>query len=431
MRKWLIGDANRHDEQALDASAKGDPFLSDSLEGYRSLPEADHAADVTRLKARLRKQSESRRSTGFYLLRIAAVGAVLVAAWVVLQQFQTSNEAAPVADAINVEAQQSTPIEPTSVMADSVVGNIAQQEKPETAAADKRVAYQPEVSAKRKNDSPQASANANNQAYNYSTESDVLATESAAPPPVTLMDGKPAPAIQADDAVAFEEKKEETLKDETAAKAKTSRTEAMKRADAPAAGKLAAPAGNFRKITGNVTDESGQALIGVSILAKGTNNGTVTDLDGNYSINVSEAAPALVFTYTGFNPMEVDLGKKEKLDVTLNESDVALSEVVVIGYGQSGDEPTPVESPRPVGGFKAFRKYVADNLQHPEADKQPRPKQVVRVRFTLLANGKLTNFIPRGDAPQTYKDAAIRLLREGPNWNGTPGTTASFRFVFE
>ncbi|GEM_PF-3153510 len=425
--KWLIGDATRHDERALDASAKGDPFLADALEGYRTMPEADHAADVTRLKARLRKQSEGRRGAGFYLLRIAAVGVVLVAAWVVLQQFQSSDKSAPVADLASTEVQ-SAPIEPASASADSVVGSIAQQENTEGVSADERVAFQPEVSAKRKKDGPQARTNTNDQSFNNSKDAGVAATESAAPPPVTLMESRPEPVLEADDEVAFEEKKPAA----DLAKAKTSAPEARKRADnAPATSNPIAPASSLRKITGKVTDGTGQPLIGVSILAKGTGTGTVTDIDGGYSLDVPQTAAALDFTYTGYSPMEVIFGEKTTIDVTLAESDVALSEVVVTGYSQSSGAPAPLESPRPAGGFNAFKQYVADNLRHPEVDQQPLPREVVRVRFTLQANGKLTNFNPRGDAPQAYKDEAIRLLREGPIWNGTPNTTATYRFVFE
>ncbi|MBI1228189.1 MAG: hypothetical protein GC192_23345 [Bacteroidetes bacterium] len=431
MRKWLIGDANRHDEQALDASAQDDAFLSDALEGYRSLPGADHAADVTRLKARLRKQSERRRGAVFYLLRIAAVGAVLVATWVVLQQFQSSEKSAAVADKISTEAQSAS-AETSSAMADSVDGGIAQQEKPSAPADEDAVAYQPEVSQKRKTESPRANTSSSNLSLNYSYDTNTApATESAAPPPVTLMDSRPPLPTQSDEVVAMEENKEAdtSRKTDTSAKPEPSRSKAKKMLP-PSAGKSATPT-NLRKITGKVTDNSHEPLIGVNILAKGTSTGTVTDIDGKYSIEVPTDKDVLIFNYTGYSSMEVSAGNSNELNVTLNENDVALSEVVVTGYGQMSSDPPPVESPRPVGGFKAFKKYVADNLRHPEADKQPRPREVVRVRFTLQANGKLTNLTPKGNAPQVYKDEAMRLLREGPNWNGTPGTTAVYRFVFE
>ncbi|MCF8248142.1 MAG: carboxypeptidase-like regulatory domain-containing protein [Saprospiraceae bacterium] len=426
--KWLIGDANRHDEQALDASAQDDPFLADAIEGYRSMPEADHAADVTRLKARLRKKSERRRGAGFYLLRIAAVGAVLVAARVVLQQVQSSENAA-MADAVQSEAAAPA-AETPGPLADSVDFGIASQEKASAAADDRVAAVEEKFSPKAKKITPPSPPQADDEVQNFSNLKEEPAA-AGAPPPVARTESKPAPPQPVDAALAIEETQVAPQKDEDLAKAKASRAEAKKQADSTPLRKPAAPAIALRQITGKVTDGSAQPLIGVSVLAKGTAVGTVTGIDGSYSINVPEGTEALIFTYIGFTALEVDLGKNDHLDVALNENENALSEVVITGLGLSSSEQGPVESPRPETGFKAFKKYVADNLHHPEADKLSHPREVVRVRFTLQANGKLTNFIPKGDAPQAYKDEAVRLLREGPNWNGTPGTTASYRFVFE
>src|SRR5687768_10125006 len=88
------------------------------------------------------------------------------------------------------------------------------------------------------------------------------------------------------------------------------------------------------RVTGKVTsgDESA-ALPGVSILEKGTSNGTVTDADGNYSISVNENA-VLVFSFVGFISQEVSVAGKSVIDLVLQPDILALSEVVIVGYGQ-------------------------------------------------------------------------------------------------
>lgn len=89
-----------------------------------------------------------------------------------------------------------------------------------------------------------------------------------------------------------------------------------------------------RTVTGKVTSGSDNTAIpGVNVVEKGTNNGTVTDVDGNYSINVGANA-TLVFTFVGFATQEVPVGGQTRIDATLVEDVTALSEVVVIGYGQ-------------------------------------------------------------------------------------------------
>ena len=86
-----------------------------------------------------------------------------------------------------------------------------------------------------------------------------------------------------------------------------------------------------KKVSGKVVDAAGP-VIGASILEKGTSNGTVTDLDGNYSLNVGPNA-TLVISYVGFQTKEVRVGNESLIDVTLEEDNTNLDEVVVIGYG--------------------------------------------------------------------------------------------------
>ena len=86
-----------------------------------------------------------------------------------------------------------------------------------------------------------------------------------------------------------------------------------------------------KKVSGTVVDAMGP-VIGASIMEKGTSNGTVTDLDGNYSLSVGPNA-TLVITYVGFKTQEIRVGNESRLDVTLEEDNTNLDEVVVIGYG--------------------------------------------------------------------------------------------------
>ena len=83
-------------------------------------------------------------------------------------------------------------------------------------------------------------------------------------------------------------------------------------------------------INGHVKDEAGEAVIGASIVVKGTSNGTVTDFDGNFSLKCQTGA-TLVITYIGYNPQEVSA--KNGVEVTLKEDVAQLNEVVVVGYG--------------------------------------------------------------------------------------------------
>ncbi|MDO9554383.1 MULTISPECIES: SusC/RagA family TonB-linked outer membrane protein [Rhodonellum] len=87
------------------------------------------------------------------------------------------------------------------------------------------------------------------------------------------------------------------------------------------------------KVTGTVLDESGVELPGVTVLVKGTTTGVVTDMDGNYTINVPSAQSVLVFSFIGFETQEEVVGNRSQISIRLQPSIRALQEVVVTGYG--------------------------------------------------------------------------------------------------
>lgn len=87
-----------------------------------------------------------------------------------------------------------------------------------------------------------------------------------------------------------------------------------------------------KTITGTVIDANNEPVIGASVLEKGTSNGTITNLDGEYSLSVSAGA-TLVFSYIGYKTQEVSIGNKTTIKITLVEDSEQLDEVVVVGYG--------------------------------------------------------------------------------------------------
>ncbi len=87
-----------------------------------------------------------------------------------------------------------------------------------------------------------------------------------------------------------------------------------------------------KTIIGTVTDKDGEAIIGANIVEKGTNNGTVTDIDGKFSLNVENNA-VLLISYIGYLPQEISTIGQNVLSTVLQEDTKKLDEVVVIGYG--------------------------------------------------------------------------------------------------
>lgn len=97
-------------------------------------------------------------------------------------------------------------------------------------------------------------------------------------------------------------------------------------------GRISVSQQNARKVTGKITDNKGEAIIGVNVIEKGTTNGTVTDLDGSFSLNITNRG-ILSISYIGYISKEIPVGNEKILNIKLVEDTQALDEVVVVGYG--------------------------------------------------------------------------------------------------
>ena len=89
-----------------------------------------------------------------------------------------------------------------------------------------------------------------------------------------------------------------------------------------------------RTITGTVTDNSdGSTIPGVTVMALGTDNGSVTDIDGNYTLKIDETIKILQFSYIGMRTEKIEIGSSSIINVQMESDNIGLDEVVVIGYG--------------------------------------------------------------------------------------------------
>lgn len=88
-----------------------------------------------------------------------------------------------------------------------------------------------------------------------------------------------------------------------------------------------------RKITGTVKDNNGEPVIGANVSVKGTTNGTITDVDGNFSLENISDNDIIVISYIGYTSQEIKAGKQTSLKIILKEDTQAIDEVVVVGFG--------------------------------------------------------------------------------------------------
>lgn len=125
-----------------------------------------------------------------------------------------------------------------------------------------------------------------------------------------------------------------------------------------------APQQTTRRISGTVKDTTGDAIIGANVMVKGTSTGTVTDIDGKFSMEVPSGS-TLQFSYIGYNTQEVSIGNQNTIDIRLSEDTKLLDEVVVVGYGtqRKGELTSSISSVKSESFQQGFVQDAAQLLQ--------------------------------------------------------------------
>ncbi|MCP2044168.1 TonB family protein [Pontibacter sp. HSC-36F09] len=164
------------------------------------------------------------------------------------------------------------------------------------------------------------------------------------------------------------------------------------------------------QVQGQVVDQDGTPLPGVSVVVKGTTQGVATDAQGNFVLTLPDEKATLAFRYIGYQTREkgVDVNSGP-ITMDLQVDNRALSEVVVT---RQPTNPTPVVSARPAAGHKAYRQYLAENLRY--SSNMMRGRVVVRAMVTT--SGSLENLEVVRSLCKPCDDEAMRLVAQGPKW---------------
>lgn len=208
---------------------------------------------------------------------------------------------------------------------------------------------------------------------------------------------------------------------------------------------------NERTVRGRITSiEDGMPLPGVNVTIKGTTEGTISDVDGFYNIEMYEQ-DVLVYSFIGYTSEEVESGDTSELDISMYADVAQLSEVVVTAQGISRetealgysvatndmDENENNQYARPKGGYYSYRKYLKEQLVYPQQALDSAIEGRVVLEFTVTSSGALKDFDIRKNLGYGCDEEAIRLIKEGPRWevaeeNGIPtDKTVRIKVKFE
>ncbi len=162
--------------------------------------------------------------------------------------------------------------------------------------------------------------------------------------------------------------------------------------------------GKPRNISGVISDNGGEPLIGVTVVEKGTNNGTVTDFDGNYIITTQAAHPVLVFSYVGYQSKEVSV-TDNKLNVTLDDSAQELGEVVVTALGIKRSEKALSYNVQKVGN-EAITTVKSANFMNSLSGKVAG----VNINASSAGMGGATRVVMRGPKSISQSNQALYVI---------------------
>lgn len=152
---------------------------------------------------------------------------------------------------------------------------------------------------------------------------------------------------------------------------------------------------NGKTITGLIVDKDG-AIIGANVLVKGTTNGCITDLEGNFTLNKVNPNATLVVSYIGYISQEIKVGDQKSFKIVLKENSKTLDEVVVVGYGSQkkvnltgsvSQVDSKVLESRPVSSSSGALQGIIPNLQITPKSGEPGGGASINVRGTTSING--------------------------------------------
>ena len=183
-------------------------------------------------------------------------------------------------------------------------------------------------------------------------------------------------------------------------------------------------------IKGIVTDKKGEPLIGASVAYKGTNIGTITNMNGEFSLVKKDGKKQLTAQFIGYDPVEIRVDTSRTMLIAMNENQQALNEVVVVGYGAKkkkksvtagtvvkGDEQANKDiTPQPVIGKRNYQKYLKENLVRPTDEKCAQVKGKVILTFLVNKEGRPFYIKVKESLCESADKEAIRLIQEGPDW---------------
>lgn len=403
LEAYLDGTLSNEDQHKIEKLALASEFESDAIEGYAE-NDVDITGELNALNKKLEDRIKTEKNSGFsYWLKIAATVIILATATILILEFSFNNNSkTTIGQAEKIELPQNNTIpgqksdsqakleRPESNRQRSAKNQISSINEPEEAAEEQVAEIQNFAEADGSDNTTQ------------NMIADVEIVEKKAP----LLDTKepkniaePEPITETEASEMLQGKVSGVVVSRSAGKKETTP--------------------DSKQIKGKViSDEDGAPLPGVNVIVKGTTTGTVTDVNGEFTIDKDDLFDnaTLVASFIGFENSEVPVENQEEITISLGTDVSQLSEVVVTGYSRTQkDKPYSYSGASPSIGIPAYKDYLKENAQHPPGTTEKLKGKVV-VKFDINPDSSLSNFVIKKSLGKPYDDEALRLIKEGPAW---------------
>ena len=417
---YLRDRLSGRERNAMEREFQRDPFEADAVEGLSMLGEEEIAEDLARIRGRIQNRIRRRRRITLYSAA-AAIASLLIVGTIFINIEPGADQRAR-SDKMAREAAESPVRQPSGGQSPespaTPPGKAGQQEGDEshqtvTGQSGQETAGVPaaeETTGMREERGDEPAGQPAEEAPGATTR------KKASPPQEPI--------------IAKEEAEETAGDEETPAGEVVERASSQTQPASRVSARTTSPAG--RRIEGTVISSEDEApLPGATVTIKGTRQGTVTDMQGRFSLDVEKDSPVLVTNFVGMEPREVSAEGNRELNIALEPSSSELSEVVVTGYGvtdeagQTGSVETlttvaaetgerDYRYPTPVMGMPDYRDYLAEEMEFP-GDAQT-DRAVVVLNFTVTMQGRPDEIEVVRSPGESFSREAIRLVEEGPDW---------------